>query len=442
MSEGDFRAQLALAAREQRDAAVADLKRKYAPKTGGAGRSARGAPRNASSASNRSFQQRLQIGILDRRIGARRLPRPQGDVGHQCQSSRDRRRARRRASVARAATSIAPSDNLEVVQKQRDDLQQQFDSRRAALERVLDSSFRAFAAQGTGQPAQVGYCRGRSRVGVGAVAQRRRWIPDTRVRDLTQEPACPHSTWYRSSTPTKSLMRSIRPTASCPSVSISRTRARALIYEEFLVTLHAQVDFQLKQMLEILKLRLSKRGIDLACLDIKDATTTLATATQEVVLRQGIDQDNGRKIARLLKDSKLKVQAAYRATKFASPANSATICRRRCSYCVTRSSRCRFSSTTFATSSPRAAHRSPRRVPRSRRRRSAQARQALIFVGNQSAIAHRSRLVNFFQAASHSAAVPTGATATIMSGSRAITASTSTAGPMSFKSSKTLRAPQ
>ena len=41
--------------------------------------------------------------------------------------------------------------------------------------------------------------------------------------------------------------------------------------KEFTVTLHAQVDFQLKQMLEILKLRLSKRGIDLVCLDVKEA---------------------------------------------------------------------------------------------------------------------------------------------------------------------------
>ena len=40
--------------------------------------------------------------------------------------------------------------------------------------------------------------------------------------------------------------------------------------KEFMVTLHAQVDFQLKQMLEILKLRLSKRGIDLVCLEVKD----------------------------------------------------------------------------------------------------------------------------------------------------------------------------
>ena len=48
---------------------------------------------------------------------------------------------------------------------------------------------------------------------------------------------------------------------------------------ELVVTLQAQVDFQLKQMLDILKLRLSKRGIDLACLEAKEPQTTLASAT-------------------------------------------------------------------------------------------------------------------------------------------------------------------
>ncbi len=85
--------------------------------------------------------------------------------------------------------------------------------------------------------------------------------------------------------------------------------------KDFIVTLKAQVDFQLKQMLEILKLRLSKRGIDLVCLEIKDPTTTLATAQQEVVLRQGIDQETGKKISRLVKDSKLKVQASVQGDK-------------------------------------------------------------------------------------------------------------------------------
>jgi len=75
------------------------------------------------------------------------------------------------------------------------------------------------------------------------------------------------------------------------------------------------VDFQLRQMLEIVKLRLSKRGIDLACLDIREPRTTLATAQQEVVLRHGIDADTGRKITRLVKDSKLKVQASMQGDK-------------------------------------------------------------------------------------------------------------------------------
>lgn len=84
---------------------------------------------------------------------------------------------------------------------------------------------------------------------------------------------------------------------------------------ELTVTLHAQVDFQLKQMLEILKLRLSKRGIDLVCLDVKEAQTTLSAAHQEVLLKHGVDQETGKKITRLLKDSKLKVQASLQGEK-------------------------------------------------------------------------------------------------------------------------------
>lgn len=84
---------------------------------------------------------------------------------------------------------------------------------------------------------------------------------------------------------------------------------------ELTVTLQAQVDFQLKQMLEILKLRLSKRGIDVACLDVKEPVTNLASARQEVTLRHGIDQDTGRKLTRMIKDSRLKVQASLQGDK-------------------------------------------------------------------------------------------------------------------------------
>jgi uncharacterized protein YajQ (UPF0234 family) len=85
--------------------------------------------------------------------------------------------------------------------------------------------------------------------------------------------------------------------------------------QDFTVTLHAQVDFQLKQMLEILKLRLAKRGIDVACMDVKEPRKTLSTATQEVVLKHGIDQETGKKIQRIVKDSKIKVQASLQGDK-------------------------------------------------------------------------------------------------------------------------------
>ncbi len=85
--------------------------------------------------------------------------------------------------------------------------------------------------------------------------------------------------------------------------------------EERTVTMKAQVDFQLKQMLEILKLRLAKRGIDLAYLDVQDPQITLATAQQQIVFKEGIDQETARKISKLIKESKLKVQAALQGEK-------------------------------------------------------------------------------------------------------------------------------
>jgi len=85
--------------------------------------------------------------------------------------------------------------------------------------------------------------------------------------------------------------------------------------EELTVKLTAQVDFQLKQMLEMLKLRLSKRGVDVSCMQPGEPQISLNAAKQDVVLRHGIDADTARKIVRIVKDSKLKVQAAIQGDK-------------------------------------------------------------------------------------------------------------------------------
>ena len=85
--------------------------------------------------------------------------------------------------------------------------------------------------------------------------------------------------------------------------------------EPFVITLKAQAEFQLKQMLDILRLRLSKRGIDVNCMEVKDVDTNLGGARQNVVLKHGIDKDNGREIVKKLKESGLKVQAQIQGDK-------------------------------------------------------------------------------------------------------------------------------
>jgi uncharacterized protein YajQ (UPF0234 family) len=84
---------------------------------------------------------------------------------------------------------------------------------------------------------------------------------------------------------------------------------------ELVVTMTAEVEFQLKQMLDILKMRLVKRGVDPSCIDVKDVQKNLAAAKQEVALKHGIDQETGKKIAKFIKESKLKVQGQLQGDK-------------------------------------------------------------------------------------------------------------------------------
>ena len=81
------------------------------------------------------------------------------------------------------------------------------------------------------------------------------------------------------------------------------------------VTLKAQVEFQLKQMLDILTLRCSKRGIDLNYMDIQDPKTDLGSAQQDVIFKEGVDAETSKKISKLIKDSKMKVTTALQGEK-------------------------------------------------------------------------------------------------------------------------------
>ncbi|KEA63236.1 hypothetical protein YajQ [Marinobacterium lacunae] len=81
------------------------------------------------------------------------------------------------------------------------------------------------------------------------------------------------------------------------------------------VTLSAEVDFQLQQMLEVLRSKLTGRKIDIKCMEVKDPDVSGVKATQQVLLKQGLDQAMAKKITKLIKDSKLKVQSQIQGEK-------------------------------------------------------------------------------------------------------------------------------
>lgn len=80
--------------------------------------------------------------------------------------------------------------------------------------------------------------------------------------------------------------------------------------KEDIITLKAENTFQLKQMMDILRNKFTKRSIDAGAIDAQPASETgLNNATQKVLLKQGLDSDNGKKVVKALKAAKLKVQS-------------------------------------------------------------------------------------------------------------------------------------
>ena len=76
------------------------------------------------------------------------------------------------------------------------------------------------------------------------------------------------------------------------------------------LTLEAESEFQIKQIAPILNEKISKRGIDVGCLEYSDIVEMNKRARQSVLVREGLEKDVARKAVKIIKDSKLKVQAA------------------------------------------------------------------------------------------------------------------------------------
>jgi uncharacterized protein YajQ (UPF0234 family) len=80
---------------------------------------------------------------------------------------------------------------------------------------------------------------------------------------------------------------------------------------EYVLTVYADDEFKLEQVLDILMNKLTKRSIDVRCLDkAKVEKVSGNKVKQQVTVKTGVETELAKKIVKLIKDSKLKVQAS------------------------------------------------------------------------------------------------------------------------------------
>ncbi|MEW4983507.1 MAG: YajQ family cyclic di-GMP-binding protein [Cycloclasticus sp.] len=75
------------------------------------------------------------------------------------------------------------------------------------------------------------------------------------------------------------------------------------------VTLTGESKFQVGQMLDIFRIKLSRRGVDVDCMDVQQAEESGLKVRQKVVIKEGLDSESAKKITKVIKEKKLKVQA-------------------------------------------------------------------------------------------------------------------------------------
>ena len=80
---------------------------------------------------------------------------------------------------------------------------------------------------------------------------------------------------------------------------------------ELVLTVFADDDFKLGQVIDVLRGRMAKRNIDVRCLELGTVEKISGDkAKRPVTVKVGVPQDKGKQIQKLLKDAKLKVAAS------------------------------------------------------------------------------------------------------------------------------------
>ena len=83
---------------------------------------------------------------------------------------------------------------------------------------------------------------------------------------------------------------------------------------ELVLTLYADDDFKLKQVTDVLLTKCAKRGVDARMFDTKAVEKIGTKVKQPIQVKAGIEQEKAKNIVKLLKDSKMKVQASIQGT--------------------------------------------------------------------------------------------------------------------------------
>ena len=80
---------------------------------------------------------------------------------------------------------------------------------------------------------------------------------------------------------------------------------------ELVLTLYADDEFKLKQVMDVFRIKCGKRGLDTRSLDPQEPEKIGGEKMKQLVkVKEGIEQELGKKIVRTIKDAKLKVQAS------------------------------------------------------------------------------------------------------------------------------------
>ena len=107
-------------------------------------------------------------------------------------------------------------------------------------------------------------------------------------------------------------MRSSKPTRKSAPVSTSRVPTPASNRPRLVLTVHADNEFQMNQVQDILNGKLAKRGVDIKCLEISDKIEKVSgnKVKRNCTVKVGVEIELAKKIVKHIKDSKLKVQAS------------------------------------------------------------------------------------------------------------------------------------